>query len=219
MIEVTSLAPPYSDTGSDVWTTPKIVSTPSSTANSFFPWLAVDDVTGAVYVDYYSCINQHAVSNNWETDTYMAYSIDGGSTYNNIRVSDTSHALSSIAAFNPGGTGTPYFEGDYIGLAAYNGVVYPAWMDSRNGTPQVYVAKVTIGPYQINTNTALTGNDSMQMDIEVTPGHTLTIPSGIVVKMGVGRHILVDSNAVLKVSGTLTNYITSCGDSSLWAAS
>ncbi len=67
----------------------------------------------------------------------MAYS-KGGTVWNNMKVSDVSHITAPINnnIFRPG------YAGDYIGIAAYGGKAYPAWMDDRNGTWQVYVSPV-----------------------------------------------------------------------------
>lgn len=114
------------------WSGPYTVSIPNGRQN-FFPWIAVYDSTGTVCVVYYSF---DSISG-WSTNTYMAYS-KNGTVWNNMRVSDVSHITDSISnpAFKTG------YAGDYIGVAAYGGKAYPAWMDDRNGTWQVYVSPV-----------------------------------------------------------------------------
>lgn len=122
----------YSDDEGTTWSNPNTVSIPNGRQN-FFPWIAVDDSTGAICVDYYSFDSPSG----WSTNTYMAYSRCGNVWYN-MRVSDVSHITAPIVGQ---GIRTGY-AGDYIGIAAYGGKAYPAWMDDRNGTWQIYVSPV-----------------------------------------------------------------------------
>jgi len=121
----------YSDNQGETWSQPKTVSIYGAT-QSFFPWITVDDSTGIVCVVYYA----FDTSVQYGTDTYLAYSSDGGATFNNIKVSDVSHITAPISGFGGG------YAGDYIGVAAYGGKAYPIWMDDRNGTWQVYVSPI-----------------------------------------------------------------------------
>lgn len=122
----------YSDNEGSTWSSPYTVSISNGRQN-FFPWIAVDDSTGTVCVVYYSFDSPSG----WSTNTYMAYSKDGAKWYN-MKVSDVSHITAPInnSIYNSG------YEGDYIGVAAYGGKAYPAWMDDRNGTWQIYVSPV-----------------------------------------------------------------------------
>ena len=123
----------YSDDEGSTWSSPTEVSIPNA-SQSWMPWIAVDDVTGMVCVDYFS-LDQ---SSGFSTNTYLAYSSDGGNTWDNVKVSDVSHTTAPISGnFSPG------YAGDYIGITAHNNKVYPAWMDDRNGTWQIYVSPVT----------------------------------------------------------------------------
>lgn len=60
----------WSDNGGSTWTTPKTISITNGRQN-WFPWIAVDDANGKVYVDYYS-LDQ---ATGFSTNTYVAYSI------------------------------------------------------------------------------------------------------------------------------------------------
>jgi len=206
----------YSDSNgkSGTWSSPATVSISPSHSRSFFPRITIDDITGAVCIAYYNFPMSGSSGVFSSTNTYMAYSIDG-STYNNVKVSNSPHEVEPIDNTIYSGNVAGY-SGDYIGLVAYNGIAYPAWMDNRTDTMQIYFAKVTIGPYKIATNTTWSSSQTMQTDVEVTPSKTLTIDSGVTIKMGGGHRIIVDSGAVLHVSGTLTNS-GDCWNSSLWA--
>ncbi len=121
----------YSDDQGSTWSQPKTISISGAT-QSFFPWITVDDSTGIVCIAYYA----FDTSVQYGTDTYLAYSSDCGQTYSNIKVSDVSHITAPIYPYGKG------YAGDYIGVAAYGGKAYPAWMDDRNGTWQIYVSPV-----------------------------------------------------------------------------
>lgn len=64
---------------------------------------------------------------------------DGGATFQNQIISDVAHITQVInnTIYKPG------YAGDYIGMTAYNGKVYAAWMDNRSGTWQIYVSQVS----------------------------------------------------------------------------
>lgn len=120
----------YSDNATS-WSAAATVSV-SSGKEAWFPWVAVDDATGLVNVVYYSVDN----ATNTVTNTYLAYSTDNGSSWQNTKVSDQSHNTAPISGFADG------YAGDYIGLASYGGSSYAAWMDNRSGTWQVYVSRI-----------------------------------------------------------------------------
>lgn len=123
----------YSDNGGTSWSNPVIVNIPQA-RQSFFPWITVDDKYGIVWVVYYA-FDQ---STGYSTNTYVAASVNGTTWYSQ-KVSDVAHITAPIDNNN-----FAYgYAGDYIGIAAYNGVAYPTWMDNRNGTWQVYTSTVT----------------------------------------------------------------------------
>lgn len=127
----------YSDDKGATWSAGKAVSI-TNASQSFLPSITVDDVTGNVYVDYFAFDNPNV---SYSTNTYMAGSANGGTIWRNLKVSDAPHITHAVNnnAFEEG------TYGRYIGIAAYNNIVYPAWMDSRTGTYQIYVSKETIG--------------------------------------------------------------------------
>lgn len=119
----------------------KEISIPNAT-QSWFPWIAVDDTNGDIYVDYYA----FDTSTQWETNTYVAYSNDGGNTFSNQKVSDVSHTTAVIPGYLDG------YTGDYIGIIAHGGKALAAWADDRSGTWQVYVSEVGRKPVVTGTN-------------------------------------------------------------------
>lgn len=120
----------YSDNQGATWSSGVVVNIPNA-RQSFFPWVTVDDRYGIVWVVYYA-FDQ---ATGYSTNTYIAGSING-TTWLNQKVSDVAHITAAIDnnnfAFG--------YAGDYIGIAAYNGIAYPTWMDNRNGTWQVYTS-------------------------------------------------------------------------------
>ena len=99
----------------------------------WMPWIAVDDETGLVSVVYYAMDQVGSFS----TNTYVAYSANGGVSWSNIKVSDTAHIHAPIYS-SPGYC----YCGDYIGIASYGGKSYATWHDNRTGRWQVYISEV-----------------------------------------------------------------------------
>jgi hypothetical protein len=81
--------------------------------DQFFSWMTVDPVNGDVDVIYYD--RRNTVSD--LTDVYVSRSTDGGATFSDMKVSQSSF-------FPTSGT----FFGDYTGIDARGGKVYPIWM-------------------------------------------------------------------------------------------
>lgn len=80
--------------------------------HQFFPWLAVDQTTGKLYVVFYDRRNYQDT----RTDVYVASSSDGGKTWLNEKVSDS--------PFVPDAS---VFFGDYNNISAHDGIVAPIW--------------------------------------------------------------------------------------------
>ena len=77
----------------------------------------------------------------------MARSTDGGETFTNFKVSESS--------FNPNSN---VFFGDYTNIAAFNKMVYPIWMRLDTSTLTVWTAIVndssTVVPVELNNFSA-----------------------------------------------------------------
>jgi hypothetical protein len=83
--------------------------------DQFFQWMAVDPVTGAIYVQFYDRRDDPANRKTWIT---LARSTDGGKTFTNYAWTDTPFE-SEMA-----------FLGDYTWLTAYNNKVYGVWTET-----------------------------------------------------------------------------------------
>ncbi|MGI9088922.1 MAG: choice-of-anchor Q domain-containing protein [Chthoniobacterales bacterium] len=101
--------------------------------SQFLPYVALDPTTGTVAVGFHDCRNDNGVpgsggTNNIPNDDaeyYGTYSTDGGATWApNVRLSG---GFSNAAA---SGNGIDF--GDYIGLSAFAGKLYPGWADNAN---------------------------------------------------------------------------------------
>ena len=200
----------YSDDQGNTWSSAKTVSISNAT-QSWFPWIAVDDATGIINVIYYAFDN---IGSPAETNTYVAFSSDGGSSYTNIKVSDVPHTTAPIPGpFNDG------YAGDYIGITAYGGKAYAAWMDNRNVTWQIYVSPVTYNSpvlYSSDNNIEVNGPSGISSgqivtyqatnDIIVTANNTnFQVFSGASVTMIAGNEITFNDKFI--VEGEFYAYI------------
>jgi hypothetical protein len=97
--------------------------------HQFFTWMTVDQVTGYIYIVFYDRRNY----SDTQTDVYMAVSTDGGTTFENMRISQ--------APFIPNNcpTGSNFF-GDYTNIAAHNNIVRPIWATCDNSTQSIKLA-------------------------------------------------------------------------------
>ena len=83
--------------------------------DQFFQWLAVDPITGVVYVQFYDRRDDPA---NRKTRITLARSTDGGKTFANYAW--TTEPFEAQTAF----------LGDYTWVTAYNNRVYGVWTEA-----------------------------------------------------------------------------------------
>jgi hypothetical protein len=106
----------------DNWTAPVRVNNDESTTHQYLPWLTVDPVTGYLYVVYYDRRNYE----DNQTDVYLAYSINGGTSFENVKISEAPFVPSEESFF-----------GDYTNISAHNGVITPIWTRMDNGKTSI----------------------------------------------------------------------------------
>jgi len=102
---------------------------------AYSPWITCDPETGVLAVVFYD--DRNTASNSCET--WSAYSLDGGNTWSDFRVSDVSFTPVPIP-----GLASSYM-GDYLGITSKGGRVYPCWTDNRDGSYKTYVSPYVIG--------------------------------------------------------------------------
>ena len=95
--------------------------------HQFFTWMTVDQSSGYLYFVYYDRRNHPGI----ETDVYAAISRDGGSTFQELKLTDT--------PFKPNQS---QFFGDYLNIAAVDGVVRPIFPRSDNLEISLWVALI-----------------------------------------------------------------------------
>lgn len=145
--------------------------------DQYYPWMTVDQATGALYVIFY---DSRDVPND-SANVYLARSTNGGVTFENIKVSDRAFKPKTISGLASG------YQGDYIGVAAHKNTVYPTWADDRTGNYQIWMSTVTFGPAA--THTALTNTENLTgpyvVNVGITSGTPLN-PNGLKVYWGRG---------------------------------
>lgn len=121
--------------GGDTWSAPVRVNDDSSGQRQFFPWVTFDD-DGTAYAVWYD-----RRGNGSDIDVYLASSPDAGLTWSaNRRITQQ-----SFTPVLPWEDGAASFIGDYNGVAASGGRVYPFYQDAREGNQDVWVAIIETG--------------------------------------------------------------------------
>jgi len=106
----------------DMWQPATRVNDDEPGRHQFLSWMDIDQTTGFIYIVYY---DRRAYEDN-KTDVYLAYSIDGGATFNNIKISEK--------PFLPD---AEIFFGDYTNLSAHDGRIVPIWTRMDDGKTSI----------------------------------------------------------------------------------
>jgi hypothetical protein len=114
----------------------------------YFPWIVCDPETGILSAVFYDDRNVGST----QCEVYCANSFDGGETWEDFKVSDVAFTPSSIPGLAGG------YMGDYLGITARGGKVYPVWTDNRGGLFMTYTS-----PYETN-NLPKPTNLTLQLD-------------------------------------------------------
>lgn len=109
----------------DTWSTPVRVNDDEPGKHQFLSWMAVDNTTGIIYILYYD----RRAYDNLSTDVYLAYSLNGGTTFVNKKISETPFVPDSAKFF-----------GDYTNLAAHDGRIVPVWTRMDGGKASIVTA-------------------------------------------------------------------------------
>lgn len=119
------------------WSTPAKVNQDASGLGRkhYFPWITCDPENGILSVVFYDDRNVGGS----QCEVYCANSYDGGVTWEDFKVSDVAFTPGPIPGLADG------YMGDYLGISARGGFVYPVWADNRTGSVMTYCS-----PYQTN---------------------------------------------------------------------
>jgi hypothetical protein len=110
------------------WSDPLRVNNDDPGKQQFLTWMTIDQITGYIYIVFYDRRNY----NDENTDVYLAYSTNGGTTFTNTKISETPFVPNSGVFF-----------GDYTNITAHNGVVRPIWTRLDNGNLSVWTALIS----------------------------------------------------------------------------
>jgi hypothetical protein len=111
------------------WTSPFRVNDDAPGKHQFFTWMTIDQVTGIIYIIFYDRRNY----DDTRTDVFLAVSTDGGSTFENMRISQE--------PFIPNNCPTGYnFFGDYTNISAHDNIIRPIWAICDNTTQGIRLA-------------------------------------------------------------------------------
>jgi hypothetical protein len=134
------------------WSAPKRINSDSTTGkHHYLPWISCDQVTGYVSIVFYD--NRNCASN--EAEAWMAFSTNGGATFEDLKVSDVKFTPSPIPNM------ASKYMGDYLAIDSYNGKTFPCWTDTRSGHCLTYVSPIDIlVPTPNVENIAQTLNDT-----------------------------------------------------------
>lgn len=183
--------------GGDTWSDIIKVNNDDSGKHQFFSWMDIDQTTGDLYFVFYDRRNYTDI----RTDVYIAKSTDGGSSFENYKISES--------PFIPNKN---IFFGDYNNIVAHDGVVRPIWTRLHQGQLSVWT---DVTPQTFWTATKEAADTSIQEAIIYpTPSHeksyvsfklhkdaevsvALCNPSGSIVRSivskeirGYGKHII-----------------------------
>jgi len=111
--------------GGKTWAKDKRVNDDPAGKQQFFPWMAIDQTNGNIYVVFYDRRDH----DDTKTDVWLATSSDGGKTFTNERISESPFVPNPFVFF-----------GDYNNISAHGGFVRPIWTRSEGQKLTVYTA-------------------------------------------------------------------------------
>ncbi len=124
--------------GGNTWGKVIKVNNDTTSRHQFFSWMSVDPTNGKIYIVFYDRRNTSLTA----TDVYLARSVNGGESFQNYKISDSS--------FVP----TPsVFFGDYIDIDAYNNEIRPVWMRVDNSKLSIWTAIISDSSLVTSVNT------------------------------------------------------------------
>lgn len=114
------------------WSEPVIVHS-DTTNDQFWPWISVDPLSGNIAIMYF---DSRKDSSNILVECWVSFSSDAGDTWIDRQATDKGSDL----RLNPFGGNS--FAGDYSGVAFYDGIIYPSWVDMRSAVADLFDSDV-----------------------------------------------------------------------------
>jgi len=120
------------------WSTPLKVNTDPLGTNKqhYLPWITCDPSNGNIAIVFYDNRNVSTT----QAEAWCAVSVDGAETFTDFRVSDVAFTPTPVPSLASG------YMGDYLAIAAQDGMVYPCWTDTRTGYAMTYVSPFFLAP-------------------------------------------------------------------------
>lgn len=116
-----------SHNGGDTWSTRVRVNDDAPGKHQFMSRMIQDPTSGFIYIVFYDR-REHEDNN---TDVYLAYSKNGGRSFENIKISEK--------PFIPDES---LFLGDYISIDAYGGIIVPVWTSVEEGKTKIIASVI-----------------------------------------------------------------------------
>jgi hypothetical protein len=113
--------------GGDSWSPAIRVNDDEAGKQQFLTWMDIDQTNGHLFFVFYDRRDQEGD----DTDVYMARSTDGGESFSNMLLSETSFLPNDTLEF-----------GDYTNIVANDGVVRPVWARMDNDEFSIWTALV-----------------------------------------------------------------------------
>ncbi len=141
--------------GGTSWTAPIKVNDDNTTRHQFFVWSTIDYSTGHLWFVFYDRRNTTGAA----TDVFVAKSTDGGTTFENFKISESSFTPTSGVFF-----------GDYTNIAAWEGKIYPIWMRLQGSLSvwTVIIEDSTTIPVELNNFTAIADDGKVYLSWETS---------------------------------------------------
>lgn len=111
----------------DYWSPPIKIGGDGNEMHQYMPRMTIDNTTGYLYLLYYDRSNY----DDNQTDVYLAYSRDAGSSFKTVKISES--------PFTPDGS---VVFGDYLNIAAHKGLITPVWARMDQGKISIWTALV-----------------------------------------------------------------------------
>jgi hypothetical protein len=107
------------------WSKPIKVNNDKTSTHQFMTWMDLDQGNGNLYFIFYDRRNH----SDTKTDVYLAYTLDGGINFENIKINNE--------AFTPSES---VFFGDYNDISVHDGHIRPIWTSYEDGSLSVRTA-------------------------------------------------------------------------------